>query len=188
MNDSEYIEYWKKEGESLFTFPKSTIANSTITKTTNNFLTNCGFPISIAPFLSFSVIKEAKFMSVANEFDIKELDLDHYFTFGFNGSGDPICIDTSKNDQIVYLNHDNNFERIFINDEVEYFGYSLILYHNFFKSIISDKLDDFSKRKFSNEEFDELKDKFIANDPKSLDKYSFWQLELDALLEERDNA
>ena len=39
--------------------------------------------------------------------------LNNYLMFGSNGCGDPVCIDLSGQGEIVYLNHDNYFERIY---------------------------------------------------------------------------
>jgi len=107
--------------------------------------------------------------------------------FGSNGSGDPICIDTSQRNEIVYLNHDNYFERIFINKSVLQFAICLIKYQDFFASLINPSPDDFSKRKFADEEFSNLRREFIDIDRMCLADNSFWSAELEGLLWERDN-
>ncbi len=108
-------------------------------------------------------------------------------TIGSNGCGDPICIDLSNGEQIVYLNHDNGFESIYMNADIRKFAYSLIVYHEFFNSLLSPEMDDFSHRKFTDEEFEVVKKRFLEIDIESMQNNSFWYGELEALLWERNN-
>jgi hypothetical protein len=114
-------------------------------------------------------------------------ELDEFLTFGSNSCGDPICIDLSNGEQIVYLNHDNGFESIFINTDIRKFAFSLAAYHDFFNSLLSPEIDDLSHRKFTDEEFEVVKTNFLAIDIEALRDNSFWVGELEALLWERNN-
>jgi len=44
--------------------------------------------------------------------------------------GDPICIDEESKGRIVYFNHDNDFELIFINSSVSQLAESLLAYRH----------------------------------------------------------
>jgi hypothetical protein len=107
---------------------------------------------------------------------------------GYNGSGDPICIDVQTGKEIVYLNHDRSFERVRMNETIEHFSRSLLAYKLFYTSLLNlTDPDDFSLRKFSDTEFLQLQTEFREIDSKALDMGTFWKMELDALLWERDH-
>ncbi len=126
-------------------------------------------------------------MTPAQLFGIEVDGLDHYLMFGANGSGDPVCLDTKNGGEIIYLNHDNDFERIYINKSIAQFAFSLIYYRNFILSLIDKSSTDYSRRKFSDAEFEKLRQAFLQVDKTSLGEGCFWAAELDGLVWERDN-
>jgi hypothetical protein len=107
--------------------------------------------------------------------------------YNSNGSGDPICIDTAEQSQIVYLNHDNYFEKVFINTSILQFAVCLTRYSGFIISIIDKSRDNFMRRKFTDTEFKQLKSNFEDIERRSLLDKSFWVSVLDGLQWERDN-
>ncbi len=187
MDIQQLKKYWKDNGEQLYIYSPSHVDKAKIDNETFLFLTTCGLPSDAAPFLSFGEIREDKLWTPNQVFKINVEGLDDYLMFGGNGSGDPVCIDTTEHNQIVYLNHDNNFERIFINDSILQFAVCLTKYHDFNLSLIDKASDDFMRRKFSDTEFVQLKSDFKNIDSSSLSDNSFWAVELDGLLWERDN-
>lgn len=66
-------------------------------------------------FLDFGSKHEIDIPTVAELWGLKEYS--QYRVIGSNGSGDPVTIDTT-NGEVVYLNHDNAFQRVFINSTV----------------------------------------------------------------------
>lgn len=187
MDIEAYKKYWGDRGETLLTYSLAQVDRSKIDSNTFSFLTSYGLPLQAAPFLSFDLIKENKLLTPNQIFGIDFEGLDEYLMFGANVSGDPICIDTAHESEIVYLNHDNYFERIFINKTISQFGRCLIEYQIFFSSLINPSSDDFSRRKFSDEEFSSLRMEFLKIDNSCMADESFWSTELGGLLWERDN-
>lgn len=108
-------KYWQDNGEKLYTYSPAQVDKSKFDSEAFIFLTTCGLPCDAAPFLSFSEIKEGKLLTPNQRFKIDFDGLGDYLMFGSNGSGDPICIDTIDKSQIIYLNHDSYFEKVFIN-------------------------------------------------------------------------
>lgn len=187
MDIEAYKKYWSNSGEILHTYSPAKVDRSKVDNETFVFLTACGLPSDAAPFLSFSEVQEDKLWTPNQTFRIDFDGLDDYLMFGSNGSGDPVCIDTVKRNEIVYLNHDNYFERTFINESISRFALCLTKYRDFILSLINAANDNYSRRKFSDEEFTELKRSFLNIDKFSLTDISFWAAELDGLLWERDN-
>ncbi len=75
-----------------------------------------------------------------------------------------------------------------MNTTVEQLSHCLLLYKLFYTSLINaTDPDDFSIRKFTNEELNKLRKGFEDIDVKALDPASFWDAELDALVWERDH-
>jgi hypothetical protein len=186
MNLQAYIKYWSDNGEKVYTYLPAQLDNAKVNKDTIVFLTRWGLPVGAAPFLSFSEMQQGRMQTPNQVFKINFEDLDNYLMFGSNGSGDPVCI-SAVDDEIVYLNHDNYFERVFINQTILQFGLSLINYREFILSLVNLNTTTYVRRKFSDEEFESLKLNFLEIDKASLGNYSFWAAELDGLLWERDN-
>ncbi|HNL07885.1 MAG TPA: SUKH-4 family immunity protein, partial [Chitinophagales bacterium] len=136
MNIETYKQYWHDVHETLYTYSYSQLANAPIDHETFVFLTSWGLPSATAPFVTFTEITQPYFVTINDFFDISFPKLQNYWVFGTNGSGDPICIDTQKKYEIVYLNHDNHYQRIFINNSITQFAFCLIKYRNFIAAII----------------------------------------------------
>lgn len=187
------IKYWQDNNEILHKLKANSSNIEKLSIETFSFLSNYGLPSGALPGLSFDLIKEYK-LQMPNELfriDYEDQDdyeyLNKYLTFGSNDCGDPICIDLINEEQIVYLNHDNNFEPVFMNTNIKKFALSLTVYHDFINSLLSSKMEKSSHRKFSGEEFEIIKNRFMEIDSNSLKDNSFWKGELGALLWERDN-
>ena len=179
---------WHDRGEKLYTYSHSQIDNSILDKNTIKFLIECGLPLGCAPTLDFSEIQEGRLLTPNQVFKINFEELIDYRVFGYNGSGDPICFDTKEKNEIVYLNHDNYFERVFINETILQFSNCLLKYRDFFRSLVDLKnLDSFVNRKFADEEFELLQTDFLHIDNTCLADNTFWKAELDYLVYERDN-
>lgn len=94
-----------------------------------SFLLSAGLPISAPPFLSFEIESDKKLKTLSDMYDLPS-DFSKYVVIGSNGYGDPVCFDTSKSCEIVYLNHDHDFARILINSSVIKFAESLLAYQH----------------------------------------------------------
>ncbi len=188
MNFIQLIKYWQDKSEQLYRYSIASIDKKNLTNDTIEFLTICGLPLSAAPFLSFEEIQEDKLMTPTQVFKIKFEGLENYLVFGYNGSGDTVCIDTKDNDAIVYLNHDNYFERVYINKSILQFALCLTKYKDFMTSIVDISSTGMERRKFNNSEYIQLKNELATIDNSCLNDKTFWKIELGCLLEERDNV
>ncbi len=188
MDILQINKYWTDSEEELCTYKSSQLDNSRLLKSTIDFLVNCGLPESCAPGLSFDEYDEATILTPNQVFNIDIDELNDYLMIGSNGSGDPVCIDLNNGNEIVYLNHDNDFERVYINSSVHQLTECIIRYRDFHASLDPRFENDiFIKRKFSDVEFSKVCDDFKAIDDKCLLDNNCWKAELDYLLWERDN-
>jgi len=187
MDINQYKRYWSREGESLYVYSPGSINRSKVNEDTFTFLTQYGLPADAAPCLNFTEMREDIFQSPDQVFRIAFDGLTGYRMFGSNASGDPVCIDTTEQGQVVYLNHDNYFERVYINNSIFQFAECLITYRDFIASLIDADVTNYSRRKFSDEEFGELMAKFSVIDHSCMAENSFWAPELAGLMWERDN-
>jgi hypothetical protein len=187
MDLSDLIKQWNVEGEPLQPFPSAALTHPRLSDETRTFLSAAGLPEQAAPFLSF--LRSPATLQTPNQyFRISVKGLDDYLVIGHNGSGDPVCIDLASGDAIVCLNHDNTFERSFINSSARQLTHCLLLYKAFYASLVNHAdCNDFSTRKFSDGELTDLRSAFAAVDADALDPGTFWEMELDALVWERDN-
>ena len=178
---------WLDKGEVLYTLTPPVVDKTLVNELTYTFLTTCGLPHSVAPFLSFDDVKENSLLTPSQAYKLDFYELNNYLMLGANGSGDPVCIDTINNNEIVYLNHDNYFERVFINTDIIKFSICLLKYNNFIRSLVVQESNVYSRRKFDNLELEILMDNLIQVDKSCLSDNSFWKPEIDYLLYERDN-
>ena len=187
MDLTTLIEKWTSEGDKLHPFPATALTHTHLSEATRTYLSAAGLPKQAAPSLEF-LIDPAILQTPNQYFRISWEGLDDYLAIGHNCSGDPICIDLTSGNEIVYLNHDNSFERIFMNTTVEQLSRCLLLYKLFYTSLINaTDPDDFSIRKFTDEELNNLRNSFEDFDAKALEPASFWETELDTLVWERDH-
>jgi hypothetical protein len=143
-----------------------------------------GFPEDAAPFLSFySKDGFLKLESVSDLFGINEKMFSELIGFGFDGCGNPICIDRKFNERIIILDHEDNFEQIFVNSDIENFAYSLLAYRNLIADV-NNRLGDksFSNYQYSSDDVENFKEKLNCIDSKSQEKNSFWYGEIETLI------
>jgi len=188
MNIHQIKKYWADSAQVIYTYKPSQLNNPRLSKETIDFLVKCGLPNSCAPGLSFDKCEKATVPTPNQIFNIDFDELNDYLMIGSNGCGDPVCIDLNNDNEIVYLNHDNYFERIFMNSSVQQLTECIIKYRDFHASLDPRiENNNFIKRKFSDEEFDKVCTDFQRIDDKSLLDNNCWKAELDYLLWERDN-
>ena len=155
---------------------------------TKNFLLN-GFPENAAPFLSFGLSTyDCEFKTIAEYYSEFQLDskAKYYWIFGSDGNGNPICIDSKSNDEILLLDHDQGFEPIQkINKNVNELFQCLLEYKNFIELIISEFGEDgFFDSKFTNSHLEKLKIRFKNINPNIFTESEFWNGEISMLFEE----
>lgn len=129
--DSNFRERWcdGDETSSLVVFRTESLIDVAVPDDAKAFLSSAGLPESAAPFLSFAAPTTGSLQTAAAAWQLSP-DYKQYHIIGSNGSGDPLCIDETRNGQIIYLNHDLNFRRILINSSVTQLAESLLAFRH----------------------------------------------------------
>lgn len=174
--------YWKSYTETVYAYSNAELARPGLSPETVHFLKDCGLPSDCEPCLAFDKFVDPRISTVNEVFGTNEKELDNYLMIGTNGSGDPVCIDVAHKNEIVYLNHDQGFERIFINASILHFAQCLVKYQDFLLS------GESGGKKFSDEELGKLRSYLKKTDKRSLAEGSFWNGELEYLEWERERA
>jgi hypothetical protein len=187
MTVDTYKSYWQGNDEQLYFHVPSQESQRKFDAETLTFLMTYGLPAEVAPFLSFDQIQEPQLKTPGQIFNIEIPIADSCLMFGSNGSGDPICIDMLNHGEIIYLNHDHHFDRIFINENIFKFACCLIKYRDFIQSLIDEVTEEYPNKKFRAEKLEEFKNDLITIDPSCLNEGSFWFDELAILKWEQDN-
>lgn len=178
MNIQQIKKYWIDNDEELNLYKPSQLDNPRLSKPAFDFLVNCGLPNSCAPFLSFDDCQTIKILTPNEVFNIEIEELNDYLWIGSNGSGDPVCIDLNCNNEIVYLNHDNDFERVFINSSLETLSQCLIIYQNFIRSVNATNNSNYLNRNFSDKVVEQLKQGLMEVDTKCIGDNTMWGMDL----------
>ena len=155
---------------------------------TKDYLLN-GFPESAAPFLSFGLSNNNfEFKTVAEYYAEYQLDskTKNYWIFGSDGNGNPICIDSNSNDEILLLDHEQGFEPIQkINKNVSELFLCLLEYKNFIEQINSEFGEDgFFESKFTVTHLENLKTRFKKINSNIFTESEFWNGEISMLFDE----
>jgi hypothetical protein len=91
-------------------------------------------PEKAAPFLNFAPRCSGTLERVSTAWH-QPVAFDRYRVIGHNGSGDPVCIDEAEDGQVVYLNHDNRFERVLMASSVITLAECLIQVRDFIAEV-----------------------------------------------------
>ena len=181
MTTKEFKKKWLSQGDSLTPIDLEVLSGLHLKETSIDFLVNAGLPISAAPFLTFTTKSLQQFNPISTLNDIYGFlgkEFRQYVVIGFDGSGNPITINTSKNDVIQLLDHDNYFSPHYFNNSIEILFEFLLIYRDFIRG----KGDD-----FTDEEFDILKDRMEAIDPSVFKESGFWKEMLEIDIANRDD-
>ena len=101
------------------------------------FLVVAGLPRSCAPFLSFEAVARGPLALVqyygAHQFRATDSSrLASYYVLGSDGAGNPLCLDSARNGEIVMLDHEDRFEtRTFVASSVATLAEALLILHTF---------------------------------------------------------
>jgi hypothetical protein len=125
--------------------------------------------------------------TVNQKWSLGNPDYDKYVAIGFNGSGDPIAINL-VNQELVYLNHDNNFEEVFVNSDTKRFALSVLRIQSFVEQLKKVNSDSFCETEFSDEQLEQLIQDIKSIDPNVFKiENSHWKFTLDNYKRERDD-
>jgi len=183
MTPTEFKLQWiQDKSDRWIEFDLSELKKSQINASTNEFLT-IGFPEDAAPYLGFGLRSyDWKFNNILDYYDYDDLDpiTKFYWILGSDNSGNPICIDTSQNDRIILLDHEQEFEIIeIVNKNIAELANSLLIYRNFIEEMNSKYgKDGFFDSKFTEVDLNELEEKFKLLNSNYYLESSFWDIEI----------
>jgi hypothetical protein len=186
MNPIEFKDIWMKNDSERWTeFPIEQIEKSNLNNETKEFL-KVGFPEDSAPFLGFGLRSyDWEFNNIGDYYDDYELDdkTKNYWIFGSDNSGNPICIDSSDNDKLILLDHEQDFEVIqTMNKNISELASSMLLFRNFIEKINSELGEDgFFDSKFTEQHLTELENDFKKLNTNYYIESNFWDTEIENL-------
>ncbi|MES2285822.1 MAG: SUKH-4 family immunity protein [Bacteroidota bacterium] len=185
MDTQEFIKKWTTIAEQHFRVDKSEIGKFNLGSAAYDFLFLTGIPSEFQD-LNFDYLKEGKLKTVNQKLKLDNSDFDKYLSIGFNGSGDPISIDLDTQ-ELIYLNHDNNFEVVFINSDLKKFAVSVLRIKDFVEKLKKLNPNSFFETEFSDEELNQLIQDLKRIDPNIFEsKDSHWKHLIENYKWERD--
>jgi hypothetical protein len=130
LTPQEFKQRWERvAGDCLVAFPGQSLADVRVSPEVHAFLTEAGLPREAAPFLNFEPPDTGTLQRVSAIYQ-QPPDFDRYRIIGGDGSGDPVCIDEAASGEVVYLNHDNRFQRVVMGSSVFTLAESLLRYRD----------------------------------------------------------
>ncbi|KAB1153647.1 hypothetical protein F7018_16410 [Tenacibaculum aiptasiae] len=186
MTPIEFQKLWmNNSSENWVEFPIDQIEKSNLNEKTKEFL-KIGFPEDAAPFLGFGLISyDGEFNTIQNYYDDYELDdkTNNYWIFGSDNNGNPICIDSSDNDKLIILDHEQEFEFMeTMNKNIAELASSILLYRNFVEKTNKEFGEDgLFESQFTEKHLTELENEFKKLNPNYYIESSFWDNEIENL-------
>ncbi len=187
MTPDAFRDQWcDDEDEELILFTEEALAGISLPEDSREFLISAGLPDSAAPFLDFRAPDVGQLPNVAESWQ-QGAEFRRYRIIGSNGSGDPVCIDEAENGQVVYLNHDFNFKRVFINSSIPTLAESLLMYRKCIRDVQERNGEDaWLDGDIPAEILESINEELKRIDPAGIQSECFWSFELEQLLEEQE--
>ncbi len=183
MNLIEFKKLWMtNESARWVEFPVNQVEKSKLNKKTKEFL-KIGFPEHAAPFLGFGLRNyDSEFNTIQRHYGYNDIDVKakDYWVFGSDSGGNPICIDSSNNDQIVLLDHEQGFGIMeYMNKNIFELASALLLYRGFIEKVNKEFGEDgFFDLMFTEKHLTELENDFMKLNPNYNTDSSFWDIEI----------
>jgi hypothetical protein len=189
MTAQAFKSSWTTIDGPLSPISTSRLNRFNFSKGTYHFLSIAGLPFCCKPDLSFvnntdDIIYGINKLIEQYDFEEDKAKFDKYIVIGSCHDGDPIAVDTSDNDKIVELDHEDLFSSMYFNSCIEAMADFLILYRDFENEVLLGKEADnnFQCFNFTNEQFVRLKSKMQAIDNNALTERGFWKEQLEIML------
>ncbi len=189
MTPYDFKNNWANTYEPLSPFTRTRLDHFNLLQSTTDFLTQAGLPVYCEPNLYFAndtddIVYGINKLTEQYDFENDKEKHDKYIVIGSCRDGDAIAIDTSDNDKIVELDHEDSFSSMYFNSSITTLADFLILYRDFEKEILQEKdsNDSFQCFNFTDQQFDQLKSKMLSVDSKAITERGFWKEELEIML------
>lgn len=148
------IDKWKSIGETHLKADPAYQNKFKFGSAALDFLFISGMPSEFQE-LNFDYLKDNSIQTVNEKWDLNNSVFDKYVAIGFNGAGDPISLN-QDNQELIYLNHDNDFQEVFINSDLKKFALSVVRIQEFIDQVTKLRADSFFETEFSDESIDQL--------------------------------
>ena len=181
-------EFKRKWGSDLVRLERKDVSGGLVPDDVIEFLTMAGLPVDAAPFLSFDELRKGlkhvyEIWGRPDDYpDDAKKRLSPYLVIGSDGAGNPICLDTNNDCQVVHLDHEDWFNTMtFVNSSLPQFAESLLLVSEMYETA-NDELSDDELRKPIPEKYkQDLFLKIEAIDPRAMADNAFWKPEVSML-------
>lgn len=117
----------------LVTAPSAILDNRAFPSNAARFLFDVGLPGSCAPYLSFDDVARGP-LSLVSQYGTHQFSsadasrLAQFFVIGSDGAGNPLCVDASRDGEVVMLDHEDGFRtRTFVASSVVTLAEALLL-------------------------------------------------------------
>lgn len=171
IKPQQFKQSWERvEGDHLIAFPQHALSDVQLPSDARAFLIEAGLPVDAAPCLNFESPASGTLTRVSVVWH-QPPTFDRYRIIGSNGSGDPICIDDEVSGQVVYLNHDNCFQRVLMASSVIALAECLVQFRDFIAEV-GGVLDPIAP-----ERFEPLIERLRTIDPSVCGEDGYWQQE-----------
>ena len=193
MSPQEFKRRWIDVKYPLSPISAERVRRFSLLDRTRDFLTIAGLPEYTECFLSFAKdLDDLTFgivkLTEAYPFLDDEPGFDQYVVIGSCRDGDAIVVDTSQQDVILELDHEDMFRPMFFNSSIEAMADFLILSRDFEASVLAEHGEE-KRRKgyFTDAQFEQLRNGMLAVDERALVEDGFWKEELKIMLSHRQD-
>lgn len=188
MTPQEYKKRYEQSGVQHSPLSHNNLVAFNFLPQTVDFLTLVGLPSEAAPFLCF-VQGENHIDQGMGQLplicDDLERDYGTLVMIGSDGSGNPIAINTTCNDRIDWIDHEDGTVK-FMNTSIDTLANFLLLYEEFIRIVRAENgKDAFLNSDFTNEQYEALRKEMETADPRAVVE-GFWCEELGILLANRE--
>jgi len=185
MDTQDFLRKWTTIGKKHLRADDVYSRKFSLGSAAYEFLFLTGMPSEFLD-LNFDYLQES-LETVNQKLSLDNSNYDKYLAIGFNGSGDPIAINLITQ-ELIYLNHDNDFEEVFINSDMKRFALSVLCIQSFIEQLRKLNADSFFESEFSDEQLEHLIRDLNIIDPKAFEiDNGHWKSTLDYYKWERDD-
>jgi hypothetical protein len=186
MRNSDIVSYWIGKKESTTKFSADSLSNFGFQESTLSVLSTVGLPFQAAPFLSFNQTL-AEFQSLDTYFQLEDSTWKRFIIIGADGAGNPIVLDTNTQDEVLLLDHDNDFVALPVAQSLLILLGCLVVYSQFVDEVVTSRGSGaYLKANFIDAQFTSLREALRTVDSQTVKSKGFWHDELVGLLASRE--
>jgi hypothetical protein len=186
MRNADIVSYWIDKDEPTVKFSADSLSNFGFQESTLATLSTIGLPFQAAPFLSFNQAI-SDFQPFDAYFQPGDPKRKHFIIVGADGAGNPLVLDTNAQDQVLLLDHDNDFVKLPVAPSLLILLACLVAYGRFVDELLTSRgKGSYLKGNFTDAQFVSLREALRAVDNQIVELRGFWHDELAGLLANRE--